>query len=122
MSLPGAPLITLLNTLPGTGTNGVLPDLPDLPDGAGFGDASSGQNGQASGRGIADFTGLVKAFQNTTPALEKAQQADASFANGSGDLMGMMLQRKIADTYLQIDEAFSSKAVQAITTLMNMQV
>ena len=117
MAIPGAPSITSLNGIPGMNTAGMIPDIPDLPDSSG-----NAQSGKASGRGIVDFTGLVSAVQNTSPALEKAQTADADFASGKGNLMEMMLQRKIADTYLQIDEAFSSKAVQALTTLMNMQV
>ncbi len=119
MSSFGAPAITVINSLSGANSNGVIPDIPDIPDSSG--NLQSNQQGK-SGSGIVDFTGLVSAVQSTSPALEKAQQADSDFANGKGNLMEMMLQRKIADTYLQIDEAFSSKAVQALTTLMNMQV
>jgi flagellar hook-basal body complex protein FliE len=120
MSTPGAPIVSLINGVPGINSNGVIPDLPDLPDASGG--AGFNQSGKAAGSGVVDFTGLVNAVQSTSPALEKAQKADSNFASGKGNLMEMMLQRRIADTYLQIDEAFSSKAVQAITTLMNMQV
>lgn len=116
MANPGAPIITTLNGLSGVDANGVIPDIPDIPGG---GAAPTQGN---PGTGILDFSGLVDAFKSTSPALEKAQQADSAFAQGKGNLLEMMLQRKIADTYLQIDEAFSSKAVQALTTLMNMQV
>jgi flagellar hook-basal body complex protein FliE len=116
MITPGAPSITTLNGLSGGDVNGLIPDIPDIPGG----EAAPPQGNP--GGGIVDFTGLVAAVRSTSPALEKAQQADSAFAQGKGNLLEMMLQRKIADTYLQIDEAFSSKAVQAITTLMNMQV
>ena len=120
MAIPGAPIVSLINNVPGINSNGIMPDIPDIPVDSGNG--APGQAGSAGASGVVDFTGLVKAFQSTSPALEKAQQADSNFASGKGNLMEMMLQRKIADTYLQIDEAFSSKAVQALTTLMNMQV
>jgi flagellar hook-basal body complex protein FliE len=116
MITPGAPSITTLDGLSRADVNGVIPDIPDLP----VGEAAPSQGNP--GGGIVDFTGLVTALRNTSPALEKAQQADSAFAHGKGNLLEMMLQRKIADTFLQIDEAFSSKAVQAVTTLMNMQV
>jgi flagellar hook-basal body complex protein FliE len=119
MATFGVPAITTLNGLGGANVNGVIPDIPDIPNSANGVDSSK-QVGPGSG--IVDFTGMVSAMQNTAPALEKAQAADSAFVHGKGNLMEMMLQRKIADTYLQIDEAFSSKAVQAITTLMNMQV
>lgn len=120
MVIPGAPIVSVINGVSGINSNGIIPDLPGLPDSPGG--AGANQTGVAGGSGVVDFTGLVKAVQSTSPALVKAQKADTDFVNGKGNLMEMMLQRKIADTYLQIDEAFSSKAVQALTTLMNMQV
>ena len=119
------PFIVPISVLQNVGANsnmlGSIPDIPDVPSMANAQNPGM-QNGAASATGLVDFSGLVSSFQNTSSALTKANSAEADFASGHGNLMEMMLQRKLADTYLSVDEAVASKATQSISTLMNMQV
>jgi flagellar hook-basal body complex protein FliE len=103
------------------GANGLIPDIPDVPDAP---DASQQQNGRTpiSQGGMVDFGGLVQAFKGVAPAIDSANKAESAFLSGHGNLLEMALERAKADTLLSLASTTASKATQAASTLMNLQV
>jgi flagellar hook-basal body complex protein FliE len=81
-------------------------------------DAPLGADGDAS-----SFAGaLERALDGAGRALEQAERAEASFVRGRGGLQEMVLERAQADVALSLATAAASRSVQALTTLMGMQV
>ncbi len=68
------------------------------------------------------FGSLVHAAGNASDALGTAQRAEDAFAAGRGDLQTMVFERARADATLSIASAAASKATQALTSILNMQV
>jgi flagellar hook-basal body complex protein FliE len=65
---------------------------------------------------------LQRAFDDAGTALERAGRAEQSFASGRGGLQEMVLERAQADVALSLATAAASRATQALTTIMGMQV
>ena len=73
--------------------------------------------------GVPSFAGaLQRAFDEAGGALERADQAERSFASGRGGLQEMVLERAQADVALSLATAAASRTVQALTTIVGMQV
>ncbi len=65
---------------------------------------------------------LGGAFARASDALERAGSAERSFVAGHGGLQEMVLERAQADIALQIASTAASRATQALSTILGMQV
>ncbi|GAC1302865.1 MAG: hypothetical protein NVSMB19_12480 [Vulcanimicrobiaceae bacterium] len=65
---------------------------------------------------------LGAAFADTGAALGRADGAERAFAAGHGGLQEMVLERAQADVALSIASAAASRAAQALTTILGMQI
>ncbi|HMD02288.1 MAG TPA: flagellar hook-basal body complex protein FliE [Candidatus Baltobacteraceae bacterium] len=90
---------------------------PGEPDAA-LPDASAVSAGAQRAFGAA----LLDALDATGAALEKADRAERAFAAGRGGLQEMVLERAQAGVLLTLASATASRAAQALTTLLGMQV
>jgi flagellar hook-basal body complex protein FliE len=85
----------------------VDPDVPlnsNLPGGRDFGSA------------------LLRAFDDAGASLVRADAAERSFISGNGGLQEMVVERAQADVVLAIAGAAAARSVQALTTILGMQV
>lgn len=72
----------------------------------------------------ASFGGIMQSIGQTGAQLNKAQSAEAAFANhvpGVG-IQDVIIERAKADVLLKVASAAASKASQAASTLLNMQM
>jgi flagellar hook-basal body complex protein FliE len=70
-----------------------------------------------------DFTAAVgEAFETVRAALARAGSAEHAFAVHSGGLQEMVLERTQADVLLSLATATASRAAQALSTILGMQV
>lgn len=65
---------------------------------------------------------LGGAFANASSALGRADAAESAFAAGKGGMQEMVLERAQADIALSIASAAASRATQALTTILGMQI
>jgi flagellar hook-basal body complex protein FliE len=65
------------------------------------------------------FSGLL---DDLAAVLGKAQRAEDTFASGSGDLQSAIYERARADVALSVATAAAQRTVQALQTILNMQV
>ncbi len=65
---------------------------------------------------------LQRAFDGAEGALVRADAAERSFASGRGGLQEMVLERARADVALSIATAAATRATQALSTLLGMQI
>lgn len=86
----------------------VVPLLPDAP-------VVSAPAVSDGGR----FSGIVN---DLAAALDAAQSAEDRFAAGSGDLQSAIYERARADVALSITTATVQRSVQALQSVLNMQV
>lgn len=71
----------------------------------------------------AAFAGaLASAFDAAGSALGRAERAEGSFLRGSGGIAEMVVERARADVMLSLAAAASSRASQALSTILGMQV
>lgn len=71
----------------------------------------------------ADFAGaLGRAFGDASVSLERADRSERAFAAGRGGLQEMVLQRAQADVALSLASAAATRASQALSTILGMQV
>jgi flagellar hook-basal body complex protein FliE len=69
------------------------------------------------------FGGLVaNALGEASAALEQADSAERRFAAGRGGLQEMAVQRAQADIALSLASATATRATQALTTILGMQI
>ena len=79
-------------------------------------DAQNDTGAPAFGRALGD------AFASAGSALERAAATESAFAAHRGGLQEMVLERARADVALSLASATASRAAQALTTLLGMQV
>jgi flagellar hook-basal body complex protein FliE len=73
--------------------------------------------------GASSFGNLVsQALDAASGALERADAAEHAFAHGRGGLQEMMVERAQADVALSIATTTASRAAQAVSTILGMQV
>jgi flagellar hook-basal body complex protein FliE len=77
---------------------------PSQPDDGGFGGA------------------LAHALESASSTLRRADAAEHAFAAGRGGLQEMVVERARADVALSLATAAASRAAQALTTILGMQV
>jgi flagellar hook-basal body complex protein FliE len=82
--------------------------VPDLP--------------QAASPRSADANAFRMMIDAAGTRLDAADRAESAFANGTGGVQEMVVARAQADVALQIAAAAAQHAVQAINTLLGMQV
>jgi flagellar hook-basal body complex protein FliE len=69
------------------------------------------------------FGGLfANALGDASAALERADSAEHAFAGGRGGLQEMVLERAQADIALSVATATATRATQALTTILGMQI
>jgi flagellar hook-basal body complex protein FliE len=79
--------------------------------------------GSAPSASATAFAGaLADAFAAAGTALQRADAAEHAFAHGRGGLQEMVLERAQADVALALASATASRAAQALTTVLGMQV
>lgn|GEM_PF-584184 len=89
---------------------------PDAP----LADAPNGGDAPAGGASFA--AALQDAFSAAGSALQRADAAERAFARGHGGLQEMVLERAQADVLVSLASATASRAAQALTTVLGMQV
>lgn len=73
--------------------------------------------------GAAHFSDVLHdAFAQASNALTRADAAESAFAAGRGGMQEMVLERAQADIALSIASAAASRAAQALTTILGMQI
>ena len=98
--------------------NAAAPKLfPALPDDA-F--APQGAPPQSAVQSFA--SALADAFDDANDALERASASERGFAAGKAGLQEMVLDRAQADVALSLASAAATRAAQALTTILGMQV
>lgn len=91
----------------------VPPLFPALPDDA-LGTAPAADP---------SFGALVaQALGGASALLERADAAERAFARGRGGLQEMVVERAQADVALSLASATASRATQALTTILGMQI
>lgn len=83
---------------------------PDVPNASNAGDPS--------GFGAA----LLRAVDDAGASLARADAAERRFVAGTGGLQEMAVDRAQADVMLAIAGAAAARSVQALTTILGMQV
>lgn len=73
-----------------------------------------------SGSSFAEALG--RAFGDANASLERADRSERAFAAGGGGLQEMVLQRAQADVALSLASAAATRASQALSTILGMQV
>lgn len=95
----------------------VTPLEPDSPLQSPYSASSPTQAGALS------FGGLVaRELEVVSGVLERADAAEHAFAHGHGGLQEMMVERTQADVALSIATTTASRAAQAVSTILGMQV
>jgi len=92
-------------------------DIPALPRAA---QAEAG--GGAAAFGGALGSALGGAYTDASSALERAAAAEQRFTVGKGGMQEMVLERAQADIALSLASAAASRAAQALTTILGMQI
>ena len=102
----------------------VEPLVPTLKAATGVADAPLiGSDSIATPGGAGSFAGaLGKAFSDASASLERADASERAFVAGRGGLQEMVLQRAQADVALSLASAAASRASQALSTILGMQV
>ncbi len=67
-------------------------------------------------------TALTSAFADAGASLERADGAERAFASGRGGLQEMVLERAQADVALSLAATAASRASQALSTILGMQI
>lgn len=75
---------------------------------------------EPGGTGFADA--LARAFGDASGSLERADRSERAFALGRGGLQEMVLQRAQADVALSLASAAATRASQALSTILGMQI
>ncbi len=88
--------------------------------GADSADASISHATPTEGNAFADA--LSRAFDSAGDALAKADRSEHAFAHGTGGLQEMVLDRAQADIALSVATTAASRATQALSTILGMQV
>jgi flagellar hook-basal body complex protein FliE len=70
----------------------------------------------------ADASVFAKMVEGAGSALQAAQHAEDAFAAGAGDLQRAIYERARADVALSVATAAAQRAVQALQSILNMQV
>jgi flagellar hook-basal body complex protein FliE len=65
---------------------------------------------------------LTRALAFTGEALRRADASEHAFIHGKGGLQEMMVERAQADVALSVAAAAASRAAQAVSTILGMQV
>jgi flagellar hook-basal body complex protein FliE len=65
---------------------------------------------------------FTKLLDGAGSALQSAQRAEDAFAAGSGDLQSAIYERARADVVLSVVTAAVQRGVQALQSILNMQV
>jgi flagellar hook-basal body complex protein FliE len=65
---------------------------------------------------------VAEALGNASALLERADAAERAFARGRGGLQEMVVERAQADVALSLASATASRATQALTTILGMQI
>jgi flagellar hook-basal body complex protein FliE len=95
----------------------VMPLQPDSPIQSPYGSSpSASQGGSSFGTLVCSVLGSASA------ALERAAGAEHAFAHGRGGLQEMMVERAQADVALSIATTAASRATQAASAILGMQV
>jgi len=77
----------------------------------------------AAPNAASDFTAAVgEAFETVRAALGRAGAAEHAFAERTGGLQEMVLERTQADVLLSLATATASRTAQAVSTILGMQV
>lgn len=63
-----------------------------------------------------------RALDDAGAILQDAQRAEDAFASGTGDLQRAIYERARADVALSVATAAAQRAVQALQSVLNMQV
>lgn len=85
-------------------------------------DAPPGTATPSTGAAASFADAVGKAFGDASTALQKADRAERAFASGRGGMQEMVLQRAQADIALSVASAAASRASQALSTILGMQV
>ena len=73
--------------------------------------------------GVGSFANALEhAFDSASGALMKADRSEHAFASGAGGLQEMVLDRAQADIALSIATTTVSRASQALSTILGMQI
>jgi flagellar hook-basal body complex protein FliE len=65
---------------------------------------------------------VAQALGDASALLERADAAEHAFARGRGGLQEMVVERAQADVALSLASATVSRATQALTTILGMQI
>lgn len=65
---------------------------------------------------------VAEALGDASATLERADAAERAFARGRGGLQEMVVERAQADVALSLASATASRATQALTTILGMQI
>jgi flagellar hook-basal body complex protein FliE len=66
--------------------------------------------------------GFGRALDTASDALGRADLAERAYANGTGGLQEMVLERAYADVALSLATAAASRATQSLSTILGMQI
>jgi flagellar hook-basal body complex protein FliE len=70
----------------------------------------------------ADSSAFGRALDDAGAALNRAEHSEDAFAAGAGDLQRAVYDRARADVVLSVATAAAQRTVQALNTVLNMQV
>jgi len=97
----------------------VTPFVPDVPL-APLRDAPAPA---MPGSGVGDFgSALARALDGAGVALSGAERAEQAFIAGRGGLQEMVVERAQADVLLAIAGAAATRSLQALNTILGMQI
>jgi flagellar hook-basal body complex protein FliE len=98
----------------------VTPFIPDGPHSRGIEpDAPAGTGTGLPGNFAA---ALARALDGAGAALARADGAERAFISGRGGLQEMVVERAQADVLLAIAGAAAARTVQALNTILGMQI
>ncbi|MGZ3498331.1 MAG: flagellar hook-basal body complex protein FliE [Vulcanimicrobiaceae bacterium] len=69
-----------------------------------------------------DASEFGKILDDAGAVLQRAARSEDAFASGTGDLQNAVYERARADVVLSVATAAAQRTVQAINTVLNMQV
>jgi len=98
----------------------VTPFIPDGPLARGVEPDAPAGTGAALPGGFA--SALARALDGAEGALARAAGAERAFIAGRGGLQEMVVERAQADILLAIAGAAASRTVQALNTILGMQI
>ncbi len=99
--------------------HGIPPLYPAAPDAAAAAADAASASVAESGTFASSFGTALAAASD---ALERASASEQRFATGRGDLQQMVLDRAQADVALSLAGATASRATQALSTILAMQI